>query len=113
MILIRTDELYPSMIAPFVISIVLLFGMSSVRRLAVVYGLLLYVASLGNSIIYCLGPDFNLLGLGHLQYSIYSKSYQVDPICRIATTAHVAWDGGVANDLPVEPGIRGRIICIP
>jgi hypothetical protein len=112
MILIRTDELYPSMIAPFAVSVVLLFAAPKVPRLSFAYGLLLYAASLGNGIIFLLGPEFNLLGLGHLHYSIYSKEYQVDPICPIATTAHVAWDGNGASDLPDEPGVRERIICV-
>ena len=77
----------------FAVSIVLLFGISKMRWLSLAYGLLLYAASLGNGIIYSLGPEFNPLGLKHLPYSIYGKEYQVDPICPIGTTAHVAWDG--------------------
>jgi hypothetical protein len=113
MILIRTDELYPSMIGPFSVSTVLLFGMSRMRWLSLGYASLLYAASLGNAIIYCLGADFNLLGLQHLEYSIYGKTYQFDQTCPIATTAHVAWDGTVASDLPYgPPGVKGRITCI-
>jgi hypothetical protein len=112
MIFIRTDELYPSMIGPFAVSIVLLFAVSKIRRLSLAYGLLLYVASLGNAIIYYLGADFNLVGLKRFEYSIYSKKYQSDPICAIGTTAHVAWDGTAASDLPGEPGVKGRIVCI-
>ena len=113
MILIRTDELYPSMIAPFSVSTVLLFGISRMRWLSLGYGFLLYAASLGNAIIYCLGADFNLLGLQHLEYSIYGKTYQFDQTCPIATTSHVAWDGTVASDLPYgPPGVKGRITCI-
>jgi hypothetical protein len=111
MILVRTDELYPSMIAPFAVAIVLLFGFSRMRRLSLGYGLLLYVASLTNGAIYCLGSDFNLLGLEHLDYSIYGKTYQVDPICPISTTTHVAWDAGAASDVFGVPGLKGRIIC--
>src|SRR5260370_36926861 len=92
MILIHSSEYYSTMIAPFAVSIVLLFAVSKMRRLTLAYGLLLYAASLGNGIIYCLGADFNLFGL-HLPYSIYGKDYQYDPICPIGTTAHVAWDG--------------------
>jgi hypothetical protein len=112
MILIHSSELYSSMIAPFAVSIVLLFGLSKMRRLSLSYGLLLYAASLGNGIIFCLGPDFNLLGLQHLQYSIYTKEYQVNPTCPIGTTAHVGWDGTAATDLPGVLGVRGRITCI-
>ena len=112
MILVRTDELYASMIAPFAVSIVLLFGVSSMRSLSLGYGLLLYAASLGNGIIYCLGADFNLLDLQHLEYSIYREQYQTDPICPIATTAHVAWDGTDPSDVFGVPGVKGRIICV-
>ena len=112
MILIRTDELYPTMIAPFSVSIVLLFGVSRMRWLSLGYGLLLYAASFGNAIIYCLGADFNLLGLQHLQYSIYTREYQINPTCPVGTTAHVGWDGTAAGDIPGVPGVRGRITCI-
>jgi hypothetical protein len=97
------------MIAPFAVSIVLLYGLSKSRWLSLAYGLILYVASLGNGIIFWLGPNFNLLGLGHLQYSIYSEEYQVDPICPIGTTAHVAWDETPVNDLPE---VKNRVICV-
>jgi hypothetical protein len=109
MILVRSSELYSSMIAPFAVSIVLLYGLSKSRWLSLAYGLILYVASLGNGIIFWLGPNFNLLGLGHLQYSIYSEEYQVDPICPIGTTAHVAWDETPVNDLPE---VKNRVICV-
>jgi hypothetical protein len=112
MLLVRTDELYASMIAPFAVSIVFLFGASSIRWFNLTYGLLLYGASLANGVIYCLGSDFNLLGLERLGYSIYSKSYQVDAICPIATTAHVAWDGTATSPIYGVPGVYGRIICI-
>jgi hypothetical protein len=105
MILIRPSELYSSMIAPFAVSIVL----SNLRWLSLAYGLILYAASLGNGIIFWLGPNFNLLGLGHLEYSIYGKEYQVDPICPIGTTAHVAREGTPANDLP---GVKNRLTCV-
>jgi hypothetical protein len=80
------------MIAPFAVAIVLLFGLPRMRSLSLSYALLLYAASVANGVIYCLGSDYNLLGLIHLEYSIYGKSYQIDPICSIATTAHIAWD---------------------
>jgi hypothetical protein len=112
MMLVRTDELYPSMIAPFTVAIVLVLGVSRRRSLCLGYGLLLYVCSLANAVIYCLGGEFSLLGLQHLNYSIYDNSYQVDPICPIATTAHVAWDGTVANTVYGVPGLHGKIICI-
>ena len=114
MILIRTDELYPSMIAPLAVSIVLLFSFSKMCRLSLVYGLMLYAASLGNAIIYYLGADFDLLGLQHLDYSIYGKSYQFDPICPIGTTAHVGWDGTDIGHIAYayRPDIKGRITCI-
>jgi hypothetical protein len=112
MILVRTDELYPSMITPFAVAIVLLFGDSNMRWLSLAYGLLLYVASLANGVIYCWGSDFDLLGLQRRGYSIYGKSYQVDAICPIATTAHVAWDGTAAGDVYGVPGLKGRIICL-
>src|SRR6516165_1148716 len=60
MILIHSSELYSTMIAPFAVSIVLLFGVSKMRWPSLAYGLLLYAASLGNGIIYCLGDDFSL-----------------------------------------------------
>jgi hypothetical protein len=112
MILIRTDELYPSMIAPFAISIVLLYVVPRMPSLGMGYGLLLYAASLGNCVIYCLGADFNLFDLQHLEYSIYREPYQTDPTCPIATTAHVAWDETADNHVFGVPGARGRIICV-
>jgi hypothetical protein len=112
MILVRTDELYPSMIGPFAVSIVLLFGVSRMCWLTLGYGLMLYASSLGNGIIYCLGADFNLLDLQHLEYSIYRGQYQTDPICPIATTAHVTWDGTAPRDVFGVPGVKGRIICV-
>ena len=112
MILVRTDELYPSMIAPFAMATVLLFGVSRMRSVSLGYGLLLYVASLTNDVVYCLGSDFNVFGLQHLDYSIYGESYQVDPICPIATTADVAWDGTATSDVFGVPGVKGRIICV-
>jgi hypothetical protein len=113
MILVRVSELYPSMIAPFAVSIVLLCGFSKMRQLCLIYGVLLYSASLGNGIIYSLGSSFNLLGLQRLQYSIYTKEYQFNPICTIGTTAHVGWDPTTANDLSLYlPGVKGAITCI-
>lgn len=113
MILVRTDELYPSMIAPLAVSIVLLSGASGAGWPSLAYALLLYAASLGNAIVYCMGANFQLFGLQHLDYSIYGKTYQIDPICQIGTTAHVVWDGTAAVYLPYEPSVKGRIICIP
>jgi hypothetical protein len=112
MILVRSSELYSSMIAPFALSIVLLFGISKMRRLSLAYGLLLYAASLTNGIIYYLGADFKLLGLQHLPYSIY-KEHQVNPICPIGTTAHVAWDGTAAGSdlLSGKLGVEG-VTCV-
>jgi hypothetical protein len=116
LILVRSSELYASMIAPLVVSIALLLGLSNRPRLALVYGILLYVASLGNGIIYCLGTDFNPFGLEHLRYSIYGKEYQFYPICPIATTAHVGWDGAAVGEVPLPPGlppaVHGKIVCI-
>jgi hypothetical protein len=111
MILIHASELYSSMIAAFAVSIVLLFGLSKMPRLTLVYGLLLYAASLINGIIFSLGSEFNLLGLQHLQYSIYTKPFQTDPICPISS-AHIGWDGTDLRDLPGEPGVRGWFTCI-
>jgi hypothetical protein len=111
MILIRTDELYPTMIAPFMLSIVLLFGLPRMRRLSLAYALLLYIASLGNGIIYYLGSDLDL-GLQRLGYSIYSDGYQFYPICPIGT-AHIGWDGTAAGELPYGPAhVKGRITCL-
>ncbi len=112
MILVRTSELYPSMIAPFAVSIVLLCGLAKRRWLSLSYGLLLYAASFANGVIFWSSPDLNLFGLQHLNYSIYGKDYQIDPICPIGTTAHVAWDGTAVNDLFEEPGVKGRVTCI-
>jgi hypothetical protein len=112
MILVRTDELYPSMIAPFAVAIVLLFGVPKMRSLSLCYGLLLYAASVANGVVYCLGADFNLLGLQRLDYSIYGKSSQVDPVCPIATTAQVTWDGTAASAVWGVPGLNGRVICV-
>jgi hypothetical protein len=112
MILIHASELYSSMIAPFAVSIVLLFGLSKMRRLSLAYGLLLYAASLVNGIIFCLGSDFNLFGLQHLQYSFYTKPFQTDPICPIRT-AHIGWDGTDVRDLLGQPGFKARFTCIP
>jgi hypothetical protein len=93
MVLIHANELYSSMIAPFAVATVLLFGIPKFPWPSLAYGLMLYCASLGNGIVYSLGPDFDLLGLQRLQYSIYSKYYQHEPTCPIRTTAHIAWDG--------------------
>jgi hypothetical protein len=112
MILVRTDELYPSMIGSFAVSIILLFDISKMRSLGLGYGLLLYAASFTNGIVYCLGTDFNLLNLQHLEYSIYREIYQTDPTCPIATTAHVAWDGTASSNIFGVPGVKGRIICV-
>jgi hypothetical protein len=112
MILVHSSELYSSMLAPFVVSIVLLFDASKRYWLSMAYGLLLYGASLGNAIVYCLDADFNLPGLNRLQYSIYSKEYQRDPTCSIGKTSHVVGDRTADIDLPGWPGVKGRIICI-
>jgi hypothetical protein len=113
MILIRSSEIYSTMIAPFAVSIVLLFGVSKLRWPSLAYGLLLYAASLGNGIIYCLGNNSSPLALKHLPYSIYSnEEIRSKRTCPIGTTAHVAWDGTAAGDLPFWPEIKGRIICI-
>jgi hypothetical protein len=116
MILIHASELYATMIAPFAVSIVLLFGLVKRPRLTLAYGLMLYAASVGNALIYSFGPDFNLLGLQKLAYSIYGKGHQFFPMCPIGMTAHVAWDENAANDLPFPPGtppvVKGKIICI-
>jgi hypothetical protein len=114
MILTRADELYPSMIGPFAVAAVFIWGFSEARSLSLAYGILLYAASFGNAVVYCLGPDFTLFGLKHLEYSIYGKSYQFDPICNIATTAHVGWDGSATHHIPYayRPDITGTITCI-
>jgi hypothetical protein len=118
MILIHSTELYPTMIAPFAVSMVLLIGDSRMRWLGLSYGLMLYTASLANCVIYCLGSNFNLLGLQHLSYSIYGKRYQFYPICPIGKTTHVGWDGAAAGELPFArelpfgPPVRGKITCI-
>jgi hypothetical protein len=93
------------------VSMILLFGLSKMRRLTLAYGLLLYAASLVNCVIFCLGSDFDSLGLQHVQYSIYTKPFQTDPICPIRT-AHIGWDGTDVRDLPGEPGIKGWFTCI-
>jgi hypothetical protein len=112
MILIHSSELYSTMIAPFVVSMVLLFGVSRIGWPTLAYGVLLYAASLGNGMIYGLGADFNLLGSKHFEYSIYSKEYQHASICPIATTAHVAWNGTDPNNFFGWSGIKGRMICV-
>jgi hypothetical protein len=119
MILIHSTELYPTMIAPFAVSIVLLICDARMRWLGLSYGLMLYAASLANCMIYCLGSDFNLLGLQRLSYSIYGNGYQFYPICPIGKTAHVGWDGAAAGELPFGPNVRpfgpplrGKITCI-
>jgi hypothetical protein len=113
MILIHSSEIYSTMIGPFTVSIVLLFDVSKLRWPSLAYGLLLYAASLGNGIIYCLGSDSSLLGLKRLTYSIYSnEEVRSERTCPIGTTAHVAWDGTAAGDLPGSPQIKGRITCI-
>jgi hypothetical protein len=113
MILIHSSEDYPTMIAPFAVSIVLLFAITKMRRLTLAYGLLLYTASLANGIIYCLGTDFDLLGLQRLGYSIYGEGYQYYPICPIRTTARVGWDPTAQGELPFGPVfVKGRITCI-
>jgi hypothetical protein len=93
MVLIHENELYSSMLAPFAVATVLLFGITKFAWPSLAYGLMLYSASLGNGIVYSLGPDFDLLGLQRLPYSIYSKYYSHEPTCPIRTTAHIAWDG--------------------
>jgi hypothetical protein len=101
MVLIHENELYSSMLAPFAVATVLLFGITKFAWASVAYGLMLYSASLGNGIVYTLGPDFDLLGLQRLPYSIYSKYYGAhDPTCPISTTAHVGWDGAAFICMP-------------
>ena len=112
MALVHSSELYSSMIAPFAVALLLLFGIPKIRWLSLSYGLLLYAASLANGMIYGLGADFSLFGLRHLSYSIYGKGYQFYPICPIATTAHMAWDGAVDSDVPWHPGLKGRVTCL-
>jgi hypothetical protein len=92
MILVHSNELYSTMIGPFAVSTVLLLGVK-IPWSSLAYGLLLYAASLGNGIVYRLGPDYNLFGLQRLQYSIYSKYHPPDVTCPIITTAHIGWDG--------------------
>jgi hypothetical protein len=111
MTVVHSSELYSSMIAPFAVTILLLFDITKTRWLSCVYAFLLYAASLTNGIIYGLGGDFNLFGLQHLQYSIYSSGYQFDPICPIGTTDHIGWDGTVDSTVLYHPGLKGRIIC--
>jgi hypothetical protein len=89
-IFIHSSELYSTMIAPFVVSILFLVGVSKLPRLSLIYGLLLYSASLGNGIVYLWGGEFNPLGLQRLQYSIYSETHQPNPSCPIGKTVHVA-----------------------
>jgi hypothetical protein len=113
MTLMHSSELYSSMIAPFAVAILLLFSISKMRRLSLSYGLLLYTASLTNGVIYGLGADFNLFDLGHLPYSIYGKDYQDYPICPIATTAQVAWEGAADSAMYLNLRLKGRIICLP
>jgi hypothetical protein len=93
MVLIHANELYSSMLAPFAVATVLLIGIKKFAWPSLAYGLMLYSASLGNGIVYSLGPDFNLLSLQRLPYSIYSKYHQDEPTCPISTTAHIGWDG--------------------
>ena len=113
MIVVRSSELYSTMITPFAVSIVLLFGISKMHWLSLAYGLLLYAASLGNGIIYSLGPEFHPFSLRHLPYSIYTKEYQYDPICSIGTTAHVSWDRMAAGSgLSGEPRVE-EVTCVP
>jgi hypothetical protein len=92
MVLIHANELYSNMIASFVVATVLLFGVQKFPRLSLAYGLMLYSASLGNGIVYCFGPDLNLFGMDRLEYSLYGN-YTLHLPCRMATTAHIAWDG--------------------
>jgi branched-subunit amino acid transport protein len=100
MILIHENELYSSMLAPFAVATALLFGIPKFSWPSLAYGLMLYSASLGNGIVYSLGPDFDLLGLQRLPYSIYSKYYQHEPTCPISTTAHIGWDGSAFICMP-------------
>jgi hypothetical protein len=111
-ILIHSSEVYSTMIAPFAVSIVLLIGFSKIRRLTLAYGVMLYAASLWNGIIYSLDSGESLFGLQRLDYSIYTKRDQIYPLCPIATTAHVTWDGTAAGESPLLPGVKGRITCI-
>jgi hypothetical protein len=117
MILIKPSEIYSTMIAPFAVSIVLLFTVPRAPRLSLAYGLLLYCASLGNVIIYSYGPDFEPFSLRHLQYSIYDKYYQRDPICPIGKTAHIAWDATASGEYRgaeelLHDAVRGQPVCV-
>jgi hypothetical protein len=100
MVMIHESELYSSMIAPFAVATVLLFGIPKFGWPSLAYGLMLYSASLGNGIVYSLGPDFDLLGLQRVQYSIYSKYYQHEPTCPISTTAHIGWNDSAFICMP-------------
>ncbi len=117
MILIKPSEIYSTMIAPFAVSIVLLFTVRKAPRLSLAYGLLLYCASLGNVIIYSYGPDFEPFRLQHLQYSIYDKYYQREPICPIGKTAHIAWDATASGEYRgaeelLHGVVRGQPVCV-
>jgi hypothetical protein len=108
MILIHSSELYSTMIAPFAVSIVLLFGVSKMRWPSLALRCLPWKRH------YLLfGHRFNPLGLPRLPYSIYGKNYHQDPTCPIGATAHFAWDGTAASNGPYHyPGGKGRVICI-
>lgn len=109
MILVKPSELYSTMIAPFAIAIILLFGVSRAPRVSWAYGLLLYGASLANGAVYFNGGDFKLFGMQHIQYSIYDKYYQSVPICPIGGTAHFAWDRAASGHYL---GVPGRPVCV-
>jgi hypothetical protein len=113
MILIHSSELYSTMIAPFAVSIVILFsGVSKIRWPSLAYGVLLYTASLGNGIVYTLGSNFQFFGLERKPYSIYSENRKQDPTCPIGATTHVAWDETASSGQSDMPGVKGRIICV-
>jgi hypothetical protein len=113
MILVHSSEKYSTMFTPLMISTVLIFTVTKARRVALSYGLLLYIAAVANGVIYCLGVDFNLLGLERLDYSIYGKGYQFYPICPIRTTTRVGFDPTADGELPFGPPfVKGRITCI-
>jgi hypothetical protein len=113
MILVHSSEKYSTMFTPLMISTILIFTVTKAKRFALTYGLLLYIAAFANGVIYCLGVDFNLLGLERLDYSIYGTGYQFYPICPIRTTARVGFDPTANGELPFGPPlVKGRITCI-
>jgi hypothetical protein len=109
MILIHASELYSSMIAPFAASIVLLFGLSKMRRLLVLpldYCFTLPHLKTASTSVWAPILTSSACNTFTIPSFHLHKEFQSGPICPVRT-AHIGWDGTDVRDPPGEPGVEG------